>query len=89
MHPASMVKKVGDCLTMASSLREKQKLRRIYGMLERQFRNNYELADRQRGITARTCCNCWNAGWTRFHIVWVLVHRVQRHVRSSVITQFL
>ncbi len=32
-------------------LREKQKLRRIYGILERQFRNNYKLADKQRGIT--------------------------------------
>lgn len=32
-------------------LREKQKLRRIYGVLERQFRNSYESADRQRGIT--------------------------------------
>ncbi|MBN9134337.1 MAG: 30S ribosomal protein S4 [Nitrosomonadales bacterium SCN 54-20] len=32
-------------------LREKQKLRRIYGVLERQFRNNYELAERQRGVT--------------------------------------
>ena len=32
-------------------LREKQKLRRIYGILERQFRNSYEAADRQRGIT--------------------------------------
>jgi small subunit ribosomal protein S4 len=32
-------------------LREKQKLRRIYGVLERQFRNDYERADRQRGIT--------------------------------------
>ena len=32
-------------------LREKQKLRRIYGILERQFHNNYKLADRQRGIT--------------------------------------
>ena len=32
-------------------LREKQKLRRIYGILERQFHNNYQLADKQRGIT--------------------------------------
>jgi small subunit ribosomal protein S4 len=32
-------------------LREKQKLRRIYGILERQFHNNYELAERQRGST--------------------------------------
>ncbi len=32
-------------------LREKQKARRIYGVLERQFRNLYELATRQEGIT--------------------------------------
>ncbi|MBA0916346.1 MAG: 30S ribosomal protein S4 [Nitrosomonadaceae bacterium] len=32
-------------------LREKQKIRRMYGILERQFRNSYKLADRQRGIT--------------------------------------
>lgn len=35
----------------AVQLREKQKVRRIYGLLERQFRNNYETADRARGIT--------------------------------------
>jgi small subunit ribosomal protein S4 len=32
-------------------LREKQKARRIYGLMERQFRNYYEKAARQRGIT--------------------------------------
>ncbi|MGI9348170.1 MAG: 30S ribosomal protein S4 [Gammaproteobacteria bacterium] len=32
-------------------LREKQKLRRIYGLLERQFRNYYHRADRARGAT--------------------------------------
>src|SRR5437899_11935355 len=32
-------------------LREKQKARRIYGVLEKQFRNLYEEADRQGGIT--------------------------------------
>jgi small subunit ribosomal protein S4 len=32
-------------------LREKQKARRIYGLLERQFRNLYQLASRQEGIT--------------------------------------
>jgi small subunit ribosomal protein S4 len=35
-------------------LREKQKARRIYGVLERQFRNMYEEADRQDGITGET-----------------------------------
>ena len=32
-------------------LREKQKARRIYGVLERQFRNYYEKATRMKGIT--------------------------------------
>ena len=32
-------------------LREKQKVRRLYGVLERQFRNYYKKADRQRGAT--------------------------------------
>jgi len=32
-------------------LREKQKARRIYGVLERQFRNYYRKASRQKGIT--------------------------------------
>ncbi len=32
-------------------LREKQKTKRVYGILEKQFRNYYELASRQKGIT--------------------------------------
>ncbi|MFN3595028.1 MAG: 30S ribosomal protein S4, partial [Thiobacillaceae bacterium] len=32
-------------------LREKQKIRRIYGVLERQFRLVYKEADRRRGVT--------------------------------------
>ena len=35
----------------AIQLREKQKLRRIYGVLERQFRNYYRKAARKRGAT--------------------------------------
>ncbi|MEW6572422.1 MAG: 30S ribosomal protein S4 [Bacillota bacterium] len=35
----------------AVQLREKQKVRRIYGVLETQFRNYFEKAERQRGIT--------------------------------------
>jgi small subunit ribosomal protein S4 len=35
-------------------LREKQKCRRIYGLLERQFRNLYEQASREGGITGET-----------------------------------
>ncbi len=35
----------------AVQLREKQKVRRLYGVLEKQFRNYYRKADRQRGAT--------------------------------------
>jgi small subunit ribosomal protein S4 len=35
----------------AVQLREKQKVRRIYGVLERQFRNYYKSADRLKGAT--------------------------------------
>jgi small subunit ribosomal protein S4 len=35
-------------------LREKQKARRIYGLLERQFRNLYQQASREPGITGET-----------------------------------
>lgn len=34
-----------------TQLREKQKARRIYGVLERQFHNYFEKAERQKGIT--------------------------------------
>ena len=32
-------------------LREKQKMRRIYGVLERQFRNTYHEAEQRKGVT--------------------------------------
>jgi small subunit ribosomal protein S4 len=35
-------------------LREKQKVKRIYGVLENQFRRYFEAAERQRGITGAT-----------------------------------
>jgi small subunit ribosomal protein S4 len=35
----------------AVQLREKQKVRRIYGVLEKQFRNYYKAADRKKGAT--------------------------------------
>ena len=35
----------------AIQLREKQKVRRLYGVLEKQFRNYFKKADRQKGAT--------------------------------------
>jgi len=47
-HGASRRVRLSD---YAVQLREKQKVRRIYGILERQFRNYYRLAAKQRGAT--------------------------------------
>ncbi len=37
--------------TYGSQLREKQKVKQMYGVLERQFRRYFQLADRYRGVT--------------------------------------
>jgi len=47
-HGARRQRRLSD---YALQLREKQKLRRIYGVLERQFRNYYKEADRKKGPT--------------------------------------
>ena len=47
-HGAARRGKVKD---FAVQLREKQKVRRFYGVLEKQFRNYYQKADRQKGAT--------------------------------------
>ncbi len=47
-HGARMRRKVSE---YGIQLREKQKVRRMYGVLERQFRNYYKKAARQKGVT--------------------------------------
>ncbi len=49
--PGQHGQRKGRLSDYARQLREKQKLRRIYGVLERQFRGYYEEADRLRGST--------------------------------------
>jgi len=49
-HGANTRKKVTD---YAIHLREKQKARRIYGVLERQFRNYFATADQKVGVTGK------------------------------------
>jgi len=51
MRPGSMDRPVaGSCPTTALSLREKQKLKRMYGLAERQFRGYYHKATRMKGV---------------------------------------
>lgn len=47
-HGAKLRRKVSE---YAVGLNEKQKLRYIYGLLERQFRRTFEIAKRERGVT--------------------------------------
>lgn len=49
--PGMHGQKRGRLSDYATQLREKQKLRRIYGVLERQFRSYYKEADRLKGST--------------------------------------
>lgn len=49
--PGQHGQKKGRLSDYGGQLREKQKIRKIYGILERQFRNVYKAADKQRGIT--------------------------------------
>jgi len=41
----------GKASEYKTQLREKQKVKRMYGLLERQFRNSYEIAVKSRGVT--------------------------------------
>lgn len=50
MHPQSR----GKSSYYAIQLREKQKVKRIYGILERQFRRFYDVASKAKGATGRT-----------------------------------
>lgn len=49
--PGQHGQKKGRLSDYGGQLREKQKVRRIYGILERQFRNIYKIADSHKGIT--------------------------------------
>ncbi len=48
VHGAKMKRKVSE---YATGLNEKQKLRAIYGLLERQFRRVFAIAKKERGVT--------------------------------------
>ena len=49
--PGQHGRRRGRISDYAVQLREKQKVKRIYGLLEKQFRNYYKLAAKQKGVT--------------------------------------
>lgn len=56
-------------------LREKQKIRRIYGVLEGQFRKVYKKLIAARVLPVKTCYNSWSRAWIRSPIAWVSLRR--------------
>jgi len=48
VHGSAFKRKTGD---FGIQLREKQKVKRIYGVLEKQFRNYFEVASKKAGVT--------------------------------------
>ena len=63
--------------------REKQKARRYYGLLEKQFRNYYDKAAKRSGITARSSCACWRRAWTTSSTDSASPPRARKRARSS------
>ena len=65
-------------------LREKQKLRRMYGVLERQFRNYYKRAAQLKGSTGENLLRLLEGRLDNVVYRMVLRRRALRHVSSSV-----
>jgi small subunit ribosomal protein S4 len=55
------VARKGKLSDYATQLREKQKVKRIYGLLERQFRGYYKKARPQGQHRRNPCCRCSNS----------------------------
>ena len=47
----------------AKQLREKQKIKRIYGISEKQFRNTFDRVSTQAGITGHNVSTTWCTAW--------------------------
>ena len=55
----------------AIQLNEKQKVKFVYGILEKQFHMYYEKASRMPGKTGENLLTWWSAVWTTWCIVWL------------------
>ena len=52
-------------------LREKQKVKWMYGVLEQQFRTYFKHAAKIKGEPVKSCCSFWNADLIMSFSVWV------------------
>lgn len=70
-------------------LREKQKVKRMYGVLERQFRRYFGQADQKKATPVQTCCLFWSHVWTMWSTAWALARHAQKPVNWFLIKQSL
>ena len=61
----------------ALQLREKQKAKYTYGILEKQFRKTFEEASRRKGVTGENLIKLWKHVWIIPFSVWVLHQAVR------------
>ena len=59
-------------------LREKQKARRYYGILESQFHKYFEMANKKQALQVITCLQFWRADLITLFTDWDSEHRVPR-----------
>ena len=71
-----------------TQLREKQKIRRIYGVLERQFRKVFGDAERKKGQTGETCSSCSKAASIPWPTAWVSASRAPKRASWFATTVF-
>ena len=69
-------------------LRAKQKIRRVYGVLEGQFRKTFAEADRRKGQTGENLLQLLELVWIPSPTAWVSVLPAPSPARSSVTTAF-
>jgi small subunit ribosomal protein S4 len=87
--PGQHGQKSGQRLSgFGQQLREKQKIRRIYGVLERQFRRPYAEAVRRKGQTGENMLQLLESRLDTVAFVWVSVLRVPSRARSFATTAF-
>lgn len=60
LHLVNMVRNVVVCLTTVCNCAKNKKIRRIYGVLERQFRRYFAEAERRKGSTGRLEVSRWS-----------------------------
>jgi len=72
--PGQHVDTRGKFLEYGLRLREKQKVRKMYGLSEKQFKRFFVMAERKKGITGANFLIFLREGWTIWCTGWGLPH---------------